>query len=216
MSLSSDRVIRCGVAYYAFAAILLHLLQPALSPIVFPMSPYVLGRGGFLMTVGFFALSASLLAAAGGLWARVSHSWWLRLGVLCAVLGAAATVVAGIFPDDGLPPPTLPSTRVGWTHFIAGMVAFPCFLLGPFLLTVGLRRDSRWHDRSSPLVFVVLALAISVVWFAAFAAPRNMAGLAQRILLVLLLSWLYLVSRLLRPEEVPSPSSARNAPAGSV
>lgn len=120
----------------------------------------------------------------------------------------SATVVAGLFPDDGLPPPALPSTSVGWTHLVAGMVAFPSFLLGPLFLTIGLRRGERCRDRVPVLLGVVAALAASVIWFGVIAAPRNMAGLAQRVLLALLLLWLFLVSRALaakrRQPDLPS------------
>lgn len=189
------KVIQGAVLCYVLAALLLHFLQPDLSPLALPMSIYVLGRGGFLMTLTFFALAIALLAAGSALRLRLPKTWARHFGVFFMVLAALATIVAGIFPDDGRPPPLLPATSTGWVHLFAGMAAFPSFLLGPLFLTLALRRQEEWRPDAPALAGVVVLLALSVIAFVVVAAPRDLAGLAQRVLLVLLFAWLLLVAR---------------------
>lgn len=189
------RVIQAAVAYYVLAAVLLHVLQPDNSPLALPMSTYVLGTGGFLMTVTFFALATALMAAGFALRQRLPTTWARHAGLFFMFLAGLATIVAGIFPDDGRPPPLLPVTRSGWTHMFAGMIAFPSFLLGPFFLTLAMRKQQEWRPQIPALAGVIALLALSVVAFVGFAAPRNLAGLAQRVLVTLLFAWLLLVAR---------------------
>lgn len=172
------RVIQAAVLYYVVAAVLLHVLQPDISPLALPMSIYVLGRGGFLMTLTFFALAIALLAAASALGRRLPVTWKRHAGLFFMVLAALATMVAGLFPDDGRPPPLLPVTRTGWTHMVAGMVAFPSFLLGPLFLTLALRRQKECRSEFPALVGVVVLLALAVIAFVVVAAPRDLAGIA--------------------------------------
>lgn len=202
------RVIQAAVLYYVLAALLLHVLQPDISPLAMPMSVYVLGSGGLLMTLTFFALAAALFAAGHALRLQLPKSWKRHIGFFFMVLAAVATMVAGIFPDDGRPPPLLPVTRAGWIHMFASMAAFPSFQLGPLFLTLALRRQEEWRSDVPALAGVVVLLTLSVVVFAAVAAPRDLAGLAQRVVLVLLFAWLLLVARRLVELRSPEPLAA--------
>lgn len=189
------RVIQAAVVYYVLAALLLHLLQPEISPLALPMSIYVLGRGGVLMTLTFVALATALVAAGAALRQRLPTTWSRHAGLFFMVLAAVATIVAGIFPHDGHPPPLLPVTRSGWTHMVAGMVAFPSFLLGPLFFTLAMRNQQEWRSEIPALAGAIAMLALSVVAFVGFAAPRDLAGIAQRVLFTLLFAWLLLVAR---------------------
>lgn len=210
------RVIQAAVLYYVVAALILHVLQPDISPLALPMSIYVLGRGGFLMTLTFFALAIALLATASALGRRLPGAWTRHAGLFFMMLAALATMVAGTFPNDGRPPPLLPVTRTGWTHMFAGMVAFPSFLLGPFFLTLALRRQEEWRSMYPALASVVVLLALSVIAFVTIAAPRDLAGIAQRVVFVLLFAWLLLVARGLISSTVRLDEGSRSIDSGEI
>lgn len=123
-------MIQPAVLYYVLASLPLHVLQPDVSPLAMPLSVYVLGSGGVLMTLTFFALATALVTAGYALRLRLRATWNRHLGVF-----------------------------------------FPA------------------------LAGVVVLLALSVIAFVAIAAPRDLAGLAQRVVFVLLFAWLLLVAR---------------------
>ena len=200
------RTIQFAVLFYIVVAGLMHFLQPGYSPVTMPMSAYVLGTAGFLMTLTFFALSLALLATWFGLRSQLPPGWKSRLGTCFILLAAAATVVAGVFPDDGLQPPLLPVSTTGWVHMAAGMIAFPSFLFGPLFLTLALRNHPDWRSRMPALLTVIVLLALAAIWFVGLAASNSMAGLAQRVLFALLFVWLVLIANGLsdaRPRQAP-------------
>ncbi len=189
------RTIQVALVYYILAVVVLHLLQPEWSPRVMPMSAYVIGEGGWLMRFTFLALAVALLAAAIGIRRSTPKSFRSALGFAFMALGAVATLVAGIFPDDGLPPPQLPVSTAGWVHLAAGMLAFPMFLLGPWFLTLAMRKSEHWADWHRSLLVRLLLLGLAVAFFIVAAAPMGLAGLAQRLLFGVLFLWLLTVAR---------------------
>src|SRR5438045_6365502 len=75
----------------------MHVLEPGFSPIHVPMSAYVVGAYGGLMTTTFFALATALIATAFGICttARANVVSWI--GFLLFIVAAFGVVLAGIF-----------------------------------------------------------------------------------------------------------------------
>lgn len=115
MSLISDRtfglLVIASVVYYVLAVFAMHLLQPELDPLRVPMSPYVLGRYGPLMTTTFFVLCAGLgslmalpaMAIAPGLFSLDFRrdEYWRSVSVVALALsaGVVAAFIVGGFAD---------------------------------------------------------------------------------------------------------------------
>lgn len=93
--------VAIGAVAVAFALlIVLHLLQPELSPATSVVSQYALGAGGWIMAVVFAALGASCLATAAALRVQVRSGAGVA-GLVLLVVAAIGLVLAAIFPLGG-------------------------------------------------------------------------------------------------------------------
>src|SRR5688572_8679744 len=85
-----------SVVYYVLAVLAMHLLQPALDPLHVPMSAYVVGAYGFLMTSTFFVLCAGLSAVGFGLVQTLPRTGLTNVAVALTVIACAGFLIAGI------------------------------------------------------------------------------------------------------------------------
>jgi Protein of unknown function (DUF998) len=193
MSLISNRTFGlltvASVVYYVLAALAMHLLQPELDPLRIPMSPYVLGAYGFVMTTTFFVLCAGLLGVGFGLIHTLPRTRLSRIAFALTLVASAGVFIAGIFPTDWPPPPT---TAAGILHDVASLLAFPAMTLVPGLFSLNFRSDGYWR----PVSLVALALSGGVIAAFMFALTQILGGwggLAQRLFFALLFAWIILV-----------------------
>jgi hypothetical membrane protein len=159
-------VVFVCAGYYLTAIVLLHFLEPEYDPRYFPVSHYVWGTYGWIMTTTFFALALALFTLAVGLRNTRPSSRTARIGFGLLVVGALFICLAGVF--KGFP-----------LHDVASAVGLPSVALAVLVLS--------WASRS--LAGCVLALAM----FAALLSVMldvGMPGLQQRAFLFLLLVWL--------------------------
>jgi hypothetical protein len=191
-----------SAVYYVLAVLAMHVLQPELEPLNVPMSVYVLGAHGSVMTTTFFVLCAGLLAMGVGLVQALPRTRFTNVAVALTVIASAGFLIAGIFPTDWPPPMRSKSSQL---HGLGGMLAFPAVTIATVLFSLKFRSDGYWKRVS------VAALALSAGNIASFAifqgliaaaisqgvddrAPEFL-GLAQRLFLTLLLVWMILVGR---------------------
>ena len=169
------RVARAGLAAFAAVLALQHVLVRGLDPAHNRVSEYANGPLGAVMTAGFGAWAASLLATAA--LARASRP----LAGSLALAGSAAVLVA-VFPTvtvAGELPPGQIMTAGGRTHDLAALVLQLALSAGlvASLFTVGV---PRWFR---PLAGLLGTLALVLLTIAG--AP----GYVQRCLLLIALAW---------------------------
>jgi hypothetical protein len=191
-----------SAVYYVLAVLAMHVLQPELEPLNVPMSAYVLGAYGSVMTTTFFVLCAGLLALGVGLIQALRRTRLTNVAVALTVIASAGFLIAGIFPTDWPPPMRSRSSQL---HGLGGAIAFPAVTVATVLFSLKFRSDGYWRRVS------VTALALSTGLLVAFALFQGLIaaaisegvedrapdflGLAQRIFFALLFGWMILVGR---------------------
>ncbi len=193
MSMVSSRTLGLMVitsaVYYVLAVFAMHLLQPELSPLRVPMSAYVLGNYGPLMTTTYFVHCAGLLALGSGLIKTLPRTRLIKLAFVVALIAGSGIFIAGIFPIELSSPPRTTSGRL---HALGGMLAFSAMTFAPCLFSLNFRSDGHWRRVS------VVALALSASIIAAFilfvfAIRGGFGGFAQRLFLALFFGWMIVV-----------------------
>ena len=170
------RIVLVCAAYYVIVGAALHILEPEYDPRFYPMSHYVWGTYGWLMTTTFFVLGLALFTAAVGL-RNVIQSRSARIGFGLLVIGALFVCLAGVF--KGFP-----------LHDMASAVALPSVAMAALVLSWSFRKAAGWQaifPVTLLISFGMLVVLLSVI------VDVGMPGLQQRVFLSLLLLWLSIV-----------------------
>ena len=185
------RLAIASVVYYVLAVLAMHLVQPELDPLAVPMSVYVLGAYGSVMTTTFFVLCAGILGVGFGLIQTLPRTGAIKVAFWVTLIASAGFLIAGIFPTDWPPPMRSTSSQL---HVLGGLLAFPSMIIATCLFSLKFRRDGYWRRVSG------IALTLSACVFAAYimgiffvAAQFGFIGLVQRLFLALLFAWMILV-----------------------
>lgn len=184
-------IVMTAIAYYVVVTGALHFLNPQLDPVRWPLSAYVNGPFGFLMTTTFFVLAIGLVAQVlAWLSSREGRSVPLAIGSALLGMAALGVLMAGVFPMDE--DPTSPSST-GNLHNLASIIAFPAMAVAPLIVTFGWLRRSRSTPRFAPTAIAsLLPLACLVMIFVVDAQGMPVEGLIQRLFLVFLFLWMVL------------------------
>ncbi len=181
-----------GSTYFALIIVVLHFLRPDLNPLSQPTSRYAVGPYGFLMTTAFFSMSVASFALVIGLSQGVAKSARSRAGLGLLGLWAVGVLIAMIFPMDveGTPP-----TLAGMIHQISGPLTFLCVSLGVNLVSWRFKQDDQWRPFYRIALILALVLLAGFVWtFLSFVSQSEFFGLAQRITLGALVTWMLLTA----------------------
>ena len=182
-------VIGCAV-YWAAVVLTMHVMEPEFDPIRVPMSAYVVGAYGAWMSTTYPVWSLALLGAGLALVRMLPRTRLTSTAFFFFLIGAAGCIVAGLFPMD-FPPPL--RTLSGHLHALGGGLSIPSQPLGAFLFSLSFRRDTYWRKVFAPAmalssgIIAILVLGISSLFILGF------AGYAQRLLFILLITWMILV-----------------------
>ncbi|MFO7608427.1 MAG: DUF998 domain-containing protein [Candidatus Krumholzibacteriia bacterium] len=162
-----------------------------------------LGENGWTQTVNFIVTGMLTVALALGL-SRAFRSGrprtWTTILVTTVGIGFLGTGLFASDPMNGYPPGTpalvLPPTLIGAFHvFFSGLI----FGLPVVCLVVARqfddRGEGRWaiYARSTAVVFIIVYLS-AMAGFLQLQGVVNYAGLLQRISLVIILTWMTLLS----------------------
>ena len=187
-----------GISVFTASMILLHAIQPTLSPLDEAMSYYVHGRHGWLTTLGLVALGAGSLAITAGLAIQGMRSFW---GILFLATWSMGALLGGIFSAD--PPGNWdkPPTVSGGIHGIAAMIALAVFPAAAVLLLSAFRRNPGWYSLRPTLKALTVAVVLSYFVFMASLVPvfvrpgpPVLLGLTERILFIAYIAWLAVVA----------------------
>ena len=174
-----------GVSIFLLVNVALHFLDPDLSVVNSVLSDYALGDYGWLSRTGDFAAAAGLIAIALGLRStlapgkRVAVSWVL---ILLAGLGF---VVSGLFDTDGTEATEF--TTSGIVHIVGSMVSILGLIVTSWLLRGVFSRDDGYRHLSRTQLW--FAVVISVTAVALILLSGTADGLAQRALVIVMVTW---------------------------
>jgi hypothetical protein len=197
-------VAMAATVYFVMVLIALHVLRTDYDPIALPTSVYAVGPYGFLMSSAFFSMSLASLALLIGLHRGVSGSARSRIGLGLLGVWAVGVLIAMTFPIDL---PGAAQTISGTIHRIDGPLAFLCVTVGAILVSWRFQEDKKWRRFYRPaMILSLLMLAAYIATFVSFATASGFLGLAQRIDLAALVTWMLLTAARLRSvclESVP-------------
>lgn len=169
-----------GNAAFVAVAIALPYAQPGYRLGRDAVSVLALGRYGWVQTIAFCALGIGTVALAGVI-ARTTGA--RRAAVALGVAGALNFVAAGVH-----------TVRVGQhqtpasvVHNVCGVVTFVLTVVVMALLVREFRRSSRWAPMAAPTrIWAIVAVVVLVL-----TGPlANHFGVAERLLLATLVSWM--------------------------
>ncbi|MDP9223698.1 MAG: DUF998 domain-containing protein [Actinomycetota bacterium] len=173
-------------AAFPFLIVVLHFVQLGhYHPLRQAVSELALGRAGWLMAIAFCSSGIGSLLIAIVL-RRIATQPRVA-PTLLATTGLLSFVSAFVHADG-----SGPTTTHGQIHQFVGIATFLLIIAAMFTLVRPFRRDPVWRSVATP----TLAWAIAAV-ACIFLVPISGAayfGVAQRILLATLLSWLLTVS----------------------
>jgi hypothetical protein len=178
-----------AVAIHALAIVLLHWLVPSLNPLSEMVGAYLNSDYQWLSRITFAAL-ASALGFLGA--ALVLHQLQGTLFIVALVLVAIAVV--GLLGVAAVPS----AVR------IFAVPAQPAAVTAILLLSLVLRQEAPWHASGPYLLGIGFALVVLFVATIVFRVivSAGFGGLANRVVLVLIYSWIVLVARELIIESV--------------
>lgn len=176
-----------------------------------PLSFYLLGEYGWVVKSVYFALGAALILVGLGYYRALTVS--ARSGaplLLFVVAGLALDVTA--LADSSVRPDTY--SLEAFVHGLAANTAFLCVTVAMLLQSARLRGDAAWQQRAA-MAFTLAAVCFVALWVHVLwrEAPR---GLTQKIVILLILSWLALASSWLRRGTHAAGSSEVAVPAGEL
>lgn len=176
-----------GVALFVATALAVHALRGDLDWQRAPLSFYLLGDYGLWLRAAYFTLAVTIAALGlGGYLALARHA---RSAAPLLLFAVAAIALCTTAAADSRLPDRLP-TLENVVHGIAAQTTFLCVTTAMLLQSWRLRLDVAWRHRFAT-AFALAAVAFAALWVHALwaSAPR---GLTQRVVVVLVLSWLAL------------------------
>lgn len=190
-------VLMFTVVYIAFPVI-----QPELNPLYRFGSEYAVGRMGWLMKAAFFFWGISLLAFAVAIAKGLDSEAKSRIAVVLFAVAAVGIFLSGVFDSDlqvrnENPPPIWveppPSDEQIW-HGVSGIVAFLGLMIGAGLFSRRLRISGRLHGQYRWLRLLSWLAPVAFIGFITVFIPHGLAGLGQRLFVLILLLWIVLAA----------------------
>jgi hypothetical membrane protein len=191
-----------GVVVYAAVDIVLQLLPPHYSPIADAESNLAVGTFGWIMSINFFGRGVTSAAAIVSLALTAPRTRLRDVGLtLFAIAGFCSALIA-FFPTDiplvsgeGITAGTVHGT----VHLIGATSGFLFALAAFWVLTAWIYRSPQLvRLRRGASVFLAIASIGLVFLGVTIVATPALLGLAERICLVGILGWVFVVAATLR------------------
>lgn len=185
-----------GFSVHIAILIALHVLSPEFDPLRQFMSEYAVGEYGWLLTIALVAVVIGCAALTIVLYRAYPPPLRSRIGVICLGIATLASLLV-IVPVDMQPldlrgEAMTTNIRI---HLVGGFVAVLAVLAGMLAISIRLTR----YDLLNGPYRIVLVLAILAPLF--FLAQvfivdilLGLVGLAQRILVAIIQTWLIVTS----------------------
>ncbi len=177
-----------GIACFGLTVLALHFAPTGYDPIRQVVSDYAVGRFAVEMELGFFAGGVGLVALAVAI-ALANQGRTSKSGASLLVVAGAALFIVGAFPTDI---EGAAVTLHGTVHGILSLVVFTLSPVGMLLVSYAEGRRLFWTTASALLAagsFVTAQITFSL----------DVAGLAERLFILVLVLWSFTASlRLLK------------------
>jgi hypothetical protein len=200
-----SRIAGAGLGAFAIASVVANLLNPGYDPLREGVSALAAtgAPAAGVMIAGFLALAAGTTAAGAVLWGRLRTGLAGRVGAALVMLCGAAMVVVGLNQQDcsDMIGACAAAEQAGtlsehhMVHQLTSLAVFTVLALAAFPLARGLRRSGTYAHlagatRVAGSAALGLTVAMVVVGFG------DLAGVAQRIFLLLVFGWPVLLAAL--------------------
>lgn len=175
------------IIVYVIVDVVLQLLPPHYSVISDAESDLAVGPFGWVMGLNFVARGAMSVLLVAALWRGGEASIRRRVGLVLLVVAGLCSALLVFFPTDVNGPGQFGMTQhsgVGATHVVVATTGFLTVLAGMTLVRT---------TRSQTVMLVVALFGLGSLAAALLSAPQ-VVGLAERICLVGILGWAFLVS----------------------
>ena len=201
-----------GVVLYALVDVVLQFLPPYYSPISDAESNLAVGPYGWAMNVNFLGRFVSTLCAVLVITSVGRRTALRQVGLVLLTVGGVSSAVLAFFPTDigdhG-------ATVVGTVHLAVASAGFAAAVVAMVLLTVWLGGVAELRGvRTGSRVTAGLSVAGAVALLAALVAFPGVLGLAERVCLVGILAWVFVVCAGIRrgSPTPPRPDRTLNTP----
>jgi hypothetical protein len=187
-----------GTAFFAIVMFVAFLfIEPDLNPLHRFGSEYAVGQFGWLMKTAFFVWGTGLVCFAVAMHKGIDAGARSNIAVSLFLIGAVGIFFSGIWDTDLLvlndsPPPLWiepPSSPENDLHNVAGFTGLISLMVGAGIATRHFPTNNRLRGRYVALRYLSWAVPSAFVAFATFFVPFGLAGLGQRIFLLLMFSW---------------------------
>lgn len=191
-----------GLVWFVLAVVVSQIRRPDLDWIRVPLSFYLLGPGGIALRVAYVVMAVALVLLGVSGWLAATPS---RRRIVPAGLFMFAAVALCVVAFAETNTREHPDTLHGLVHGVAAQATFLGVTVAMMLQAWWLRADPAWRGRMRG------ALPWAAVCFIALwvqALDRDLPrGLGQKVLVVMIVSWLLVFAWRLR--RGPAPGQAR-------
>ena len=182
-------------------------LQPDYSQIALPISALAAWPYGWLQTINFIVYAALLVVFAVGLHRRVRPTRWGLAGPAAFMMTATGAVVAALFPWQRVNGVLVENAP----HVVGAVMHFLGLSLGLMAISRRFARDPAWQGLARYTFINGLVLVAFFFTFGAFVLPddaplHSWAGLGQRMIVALWMTWLIVAARRLAATAASRPS----------
>ncbi len=185
-----------GISVFLLVVVSLHFLQPDMNLMTRYISEYIASQYGWLLRIAFFGLGIAQILLAIGLYRLQNAHIHSIAGSFLLTIAGVAYIGSGVFDSDlqGATP-----TQNGMIHDQIGFIWFFAFLATTFIYSRKLRRVNKIQGvlrtlRYLPWLIVIMFIAMIFL----FGLVLNLPGLGQRLVMITILSWLFLMARALQ------------------
>lgn len=194
-----------GVVLYALLDVVLQFLPPHYSPVSDAESNLAVGPYGWVMNLNFLGRALSTVWAATAIALTGQSSRLRAAGLALMVVAGACSAALAFLPTDINGPGVFglrTTTTTGALHLAVASVGFFAALVAFALLTGWLRSSTRLRRGYRPALVLVVVAAVGLVSVSlADRFTPNLIGLAERVCLVGILGWVFVVCAAIRRAE---------------
>lgn len=171
-----------AVAYHAMTMVLLHWFAPEVNPQTDMVSAYLSSPYHWLARSTFLALGCTMAFVGLGLSGRLASSFLLKVSAGLLVVAIVGFIGVSVAPQAA--------------RFF-GIPTQPATVLSILLLSIVLRREAPWRATGTLLVLIgfSLVLLFALTILTGLLTSMGLGGVANRVVLVLIYSWVVLVAR---------------------
>ncbi len=180
-----------GFLQFILIIVLLHIICPEFDPLTRFMSEYALSEYGWLLTIALIGMIISCVCLTIILYHAYTPPLRSQTGIICIGVAGIASILT-LFPVDLY---AKAITMSGHLHNFGGLVANLALLVG--MLAISLRLEGYGQLQSFYNALYILAFLAPIFFLsiiAAFNGGLGFVGLAQRLFVLIILSWLIIIS----------------------